>query len=69
MGLKKVTNYPLLYPDQYVINLTVTSQGAVPKWLRERIANPRCIGSNPIGASNFGLSYRLLAKLEQSEKR
>ena len=27
------------------------SCGAVPKWLRERIANPLFIGSIPIGAS------------------
>ena len=26
--------------------------GAVPKWLRERSAKPRCSGSSPLGASS-----------------
>jgi 23S rRNA (cytidine1920-2'-O)/16S rRNA (cytidine1409-2'-O)-methyltransferase len=39
---------------------TMTSQlskdGAVPKWLRERSAKPRFIGSSPIGASKLSSS-------------
>ena len=31
-------------------------KGAVPKWLRERSAKPRFIGSSPIGASITFLS-------------
>src|SRR5512147_3247559 len=33
----------------------LSSDGGVPKWLRERSAKPRCSGSNPLAASKFCL--------------
>jgi hypothetical protein len=45
--------------------------GAVPKWLRERSAKPRCSGSSPLGASTSSSQITKTAKqlfsLETSE--
>jgi hypothetical protein len=34
-----------------------TSNGEVPKWLRERSAKPLCRGSNPLLASTYQVGY------------
>ena len=38
----------------------LSTQGGVPKWLRERSAKPRCSGSNPLAASKLSsISLRI----------
>src|SRR5688572_26872568 len=38
------------------------SKGGVPKWLRERTANPLCAGSNPAAASITPSAHLLVSR-------